>query len=171
VKLYHYTTASRLLGILHDRRIKPATAGIDKGERPVVWLSRAPNWEETANKSLMDGNTGERVLTHGIIEQAEHETPCRLEVDTEGLRLMDWFTFKRKSGVSNATAAHLFAAAVACTANPADWRACFEPIPLEKCCEVETWEAGKWYSFQDVMDCKRGLLVAGQGMVYHKGAK
>jgi hypothetical protein len=48
--LWHYTVVVRLAGILQDQVIQPARAGIGYTERPAVWLSTNPFWEETANK-------------------------------------------------------------------------------------------------------------------------
>ncbi len=43
-------TLNRFNDILRDGFIKPATAGLPPGERPAVWFSSNPVWEETANK-------------------------------------------------------------------------------------------------------------------------
>ena len=49
---WHYTTGTAAVGIMRSFTIRPATAGIEATEEPVVWFSTNPHWEHSANKSL-----------------------------------------------------------------------------------------------------------------------
>jgi hypothetical protein len=51
--ILHYTVGIRMKMILRDALIKPATTNVPEGERPAVWFSMNPVWEETANKAIM----------------------------------------------------------------------------------------------------------------------
>src|SRR5688500_10215127 len=53
---WHYTTAKCFRKIVQDGVIRPATEGLDHGERPAVWFSLNEIWEETACKGrIVDG--------------------------------------------------------------------------------------------------------------------
>ena len=61
--LWHYTTGTCFLQIVDDGMIRPATAFIAPGERPIVWFSAHPLWEPTACRThkrerATDGNKG-----------------------------------------------------------------------------------------------------------------
>lgn len=56
--VWHYTTFSRLTRILLTGEIRPASAGVPEGERPIVWFSRNPVWEETATPEILDRRSG-----------------------------------------------------------------------------------------------------------------
>ena len=62
---WHYTVGARLAAILGDRAIRPATAGVRLPEIPVVWFTESPQWEQTANKNLLEPGGGLRFLDRG----------------------------------------------------------------------------------------------------------
>jgi hypothetical protein len=66
---WHYTIGAKLKAILTDGKIKPTTAFIPRGERPIVWFTSSSVWEETATKGILDPKTGEIVT-------ATHEEPA-----------------------------------------------------------------------------------------------
>jgi hypothetical protein len=169
--LYHYTSASSLFAIIEDGEIKPATLHVEKTERPAVWLSYASEWEQTANKSIRDTETGKEVFCRGPAALSKYETPCRFQVNPDNMKVVSWNTFKQKSGIRPSVAAGLHSVAVKAGASPNEWRACFEPIPLENCIEVEIWQDGAWHSLQECMEGKRGLLIAGKGLCFHKNTE
>lgn len=169
--LYHYTCASSLVKILEDGLIKQATLYVHKSERPAVWLSYAPEWEETASMSVQDQETGKEVHLKGLSALAEYETPCRLQVNPDGLNLVSWDVFKRTSGIRPAYAASLYDVALESGAAPRDWRASFEPIPVRDWIAVEIWQDDAWRSYQEVIDGARGLLLAEEGWRFYNVAK
>jgi hypothetical protein len=59
--LWHYTTGLKLRGILQAGEIKPSTAHLDPGEKPVVWFSSRPTWEPTATKCPLPGKLGQYI--------------------------------------------------------------------------------------------------------------
>src|SRR5918912_908845 len=52
--LYHYTVGQYLPAIIESEEIRPATALIANGEKPAVWFSTNPVWEQTCNKLWQD---------------------------------------------------------------------------------------------------------------------
>src|SRR2546427_770099 len=50
---WHYTTGECFYLIIHEGIIRPATAFIPKGQRPITWFSSNPIWEPTACKGIL----------------------------------------------------------------------------------------------------------------------
>src|SRR5437867_4326059 len=90
--VWHYTVQRHLPGIIASEEIRPATAGVPRGERPVVWFSANPEWEATANKDALNVRTGmverlSRERTHDLFGLA------RIGVAPESAP-HDWEAFK-----------------------------------------------------------------------------
>lgn len=139
---WHYTVGQYFDAITKAGLLRPATAGVPIGERPAVWFSVNPVWEETANKSLVAPGgrliPGTRETTHsrggGLLRfgVAPHDAPH------------DWESFKKMSGIVPKHARGLYAAAVSCGARPGEWYVSFEPVPREKWLTVEWWNGEEW---------------------------
>src|SRR5262245_30228238 len=69
-EIYHYTIGHRLVAIVNEGIIKPATAYVPEGERPAVWFTINPNWDETATKLYQEDDGSLRICTRE--EMAEH---------------------------------------------------------------------------------------------------
>jgi hypothetical protein len=142
--VWHYTTGEKLYQIVRDSVIKPATAFVPIGERPIVWFSTAPVWEETANKRLLrsDGKIvsldrdGTHVHGGGLI---------RIGVAPETAPYK-WELLKAKAHMTPRMAKGLIKAAHKCGAKPSEWRGTFEPVPFEKWIALEVWDGIKWVS-------------------------
>ena len=145
MKIWHYTVGVHLKSILESKQIKPATAYISDNEKPVVWLSSNPNWEETANKAIMkDGE----VISLSRIETAKYcGNLFRIEVDST--LLYNWEYFKNKSGIDKKTSKALEDVAYKQGANPNDWWVCFEPISIYDCIDIEILINDKWVSISE----------------------
>ena len=59
---FHYTTGYCFEKIVVDQSLKPATAFVPRNEKPILWFSSDPYWENTANKAIME-NGNIRKLT------------------------------------------------------------------------------------------------------------
>lgn len=86
-RLWHYTIGQRIDSIIEDGMIKLATAFVPQNERPVVWCSFSPKWEETANKTYVklgreyfpDTTEMERIgggCSESRFAQRRHRTTC-----------------------------------------------------------------------------------------------
>lgn len=140
--IWHYTIGTRMKMILRDRLIKLATANVPAGERPVVWFSTNPAWEETANKGIMT-EAGNRV---GLTKQETAERGkglYRIAVssDTASFNI---YEFRKRSGVSSKMWKGLFLRAEQCGSVPTEWRVSFDPVPSEKWLSVECWDRDIW---------------------------
>jgi hypothetical protein len=141
--LWHYTCGDRLELILKSGEIRPATAGIEKGERPAVWFSSNPVWEETANKLRLDSWTGE---VRSLTKQETHEYAgglARIAVSPETAPV-NWERFCRESGASTKMLAGLKKAAYSMSSHPSQWFVSFSPVRREKWLSIELWDGKKW---------------------------
>src|SRR5437763_556017 len=112
---WHYTTGDYLTQILESQVIHPATIGVPEGEKPCVWFSTHPEWEQTANKAVyIDGvrvpctKDQTHMFGGGLkrIGVAEHTAPHA------------WRVFKRLSGASSKVATALYSQAIVLGAKP-----------------------------------------------------
>lgn len=133
MQIWHYTIGDRLARIMLDGAIRPATANIAPGERPVVWFSANAVWEPTATKGLR-GPDG-LVRTIDKDELARHDALARIEVPLE-VAPYGLGDFIRLSGVSPTTAERL-------ARDPGAhlWRVSFEPVPSSRWKAIEVWSA------------------------------
>ena len=146
--MYHYTIGERLVSILKDGLIKPATAFVPKNERPVVWFSRANRWERTANKMTLTP-TGYRTLT--MEETAARGGGLYRIAVSSGLRGLHPFTrIVRESGQHPAMTRALLTTAHEVGSDPeADWYGTFHPVPVSvflciEICLPTGWEPTSW---------------------------
>ena len=142
--VFHYTVGNKLEAILESGELRPTGAHIDTGERPVVWFTKCPEWDNTANKSVgtRDGEivhldrAGTHLLAGGLVRFLVPEQAAP----------HDWRAFVRKSGVSKQTARRLAEVARKRGVDPADWRVSFEPVPMAEWARIEAWDetSGTW---------------------------
>lgn len=126
--LWHYTIGFHYERILAEGLIKPATAGIDPGERLIVWFSKNQIWEPTAQKGDFTKEEMHERLG-GLI---------RIGVAPETAPY-DWNAVKRLSGVSSRMANGMYWAGINHGSRPGDWRGTFDPCPWRN---GSLWSAG-----------------------------
>jgi hypothetical protein len=140
--VWHYTTGECLVKILRDGYIKPATAFVARGERPIVWFSRNPTWERTANKmwrkpdgsiELLD-REGTRVRGGGLV---------RIGV-TPATAPFNWRDLKEQSRMSAKIARALYQTAINKGARPSDWYGTFDVVPRHLWVAVERLDGENW---------------------------
>jgi hypothetical protein len=126
--LYHYTTGDRFLRIIASRAILPATAHVTPPEIPAVWLSSAPVWEPSATKGVIEGG----VRRQASLAELVGLCGClvRIEIDPSAVRLLGASAFRDALCIPEDVYGRLIAAGLEMGANPADWSAVAEPIPL-----------------------------------------
>lgn len=139
---WHYTVGVRFREIMAEGLIRPATAMVPAGERPAVWFSTEPEWEVTANKSIMtlDGRrrSGSRADTERVggglvrIGVALATAPHT------------WSGFRRHSGIDKRRAKGLEQAGIEAGADPRHWRVSFAAVPRAKWLTVDVWDSGQW---------------------------
>lgn len=148
LNLWHYTTSVHIQEIFNSGALKPTAIRVDKGERPALWFSTNPDWERTVSKRLkIDGVEG------GITPPLQRDelakagiTPVRIKVDAGSVRVVDWKRFKQVSGIRIQTAQSLEESAMKEGANPSEWYATFDQVPLDKWTTLDFWIDDHWVS-------------------------
>jgi hypothetical protein len=127
--------------ILRDGILKPAAGSVFKDERPAVWFSTNPAWEETANK-LQKTPTGLKVGTRETTEKYGGGL-IRFAVAPETAP-HDFRAFKRLSGIRAKYATALALSGIKARADPREWWVSFDPVPRAKWLAVEVRGQAGW---------------------------
>ena len=53
---WHYTTGKKFIMISESEQLQPTAIGVRPPEKPILWFSKNPYWEKTANKAIQDNN-------------------------------------------------------------------------------------------------------------------
>ena len=126
--IYHYTTGDRFLRIIATRAILPATAHVAPPEIPAVWLSSAPVWEPSATKGVIEDGVRRQASLAELIGLCG--CLVRIEIDSAAVRLLEPDSFREALRIPEHVHNQLIAAGLEMGADPAEWRAVAEPIPL-----------------------------------------
>lgn len=144
--LWHYTTTAHIKEIFDSGALKPTAIRIDEGERPALWLSTNSDWERTVTKRLrLPTGDATPALQRDELAKAG-VTPVRIKVNSKSIKVHSWVQFKKISGIRLRTVKRLETTAKENGANPVEWYATFDSIPLEKWVSLDFWIDGNWVS-------------------------
>ena len=83
---WHYTDARQLLPLIKSKALKPTMGYSHRGERPVVWFTRADTYEPMAYPAWLDENGIRRVMAseqdiarraNGLLISSANHSPSR----------------------------------------------------------------------------------------------
>lgn len=140
---WHYTIGPHYAKIIESGVIRPATANVLKGERPAVWFSLNPAWEQTACKGIIED---------GVRRSLPFEEMLELRIDAfrfgviPSLAPYDWSAYVRKSRVNPRMAKGLLTVATEMGADPQEWFVSFAPVPVAQCSAIDIWYENDWHS-------------------------
>jgi len=138
MRLFHYTTASKLAKILASKEIRVATAFVAPPERPVAWFTFSPEWEGTATPGILDAVTAKlRSLTFDQLVSIE--TPARIEV-SESSAPHTWSDFRKLARCPKKT----FRVALEHCSKLDLWRVSFVPVRFDSWLAIEVFHNGQW---------------------------
>jgi hypothetical protein len=140
---WHYTAGKNLIGILSDGFIRPATAFVPKGVRPIVWFTSSPVWEETANGGWRN-RTGEIVWLDREQTRTRGDGLFRIGVSND-FPLHPYLRISRESHESSILTASLLKIAVERGSNPErDWWGTFHKVNRSNWKVIEKSEQDGW---------------------------
>jgi len=150
---WHYTTNQGLTGILRDQVIRPATAAVDRRERPIVWFSTNQDWEKTVTKALKysDGRLVALKTPPQFVRFGVRVRVFRIGVLPQSAPL-HWCQLKAMAGIKPKVIKGLVRSAIELGADPSEWRGTFEPVPATEWISLQEWNGGK---------CLRGFSPLG----------
>lgn len=147
---YHYTVGDRFFQIEESGHIKVATAGLElvkhlgrpMRERPAAWFTTSEEWEQSANKGIVE---------HGVRRSLSQEETARLAGGLWRIAVRDeaapvsWAEHVAHGGIDPEwveafdrlyqTGAH---------GNPADWWLSYTPVTRHDWLHADYFFAGQW---------------------------
>ena len=143
-KFYHYTVLQTFEKIIHSGEIQPTSVKVNDNERPAAWFSTNPIWEETVRKRVArsEDEPGPLLSRDGLSKAGF--PPVRIEANPNRVHLIPWEELKRISGITRNEARRLERVAREWGANPHEWYATFNAVPLTSCLTpIEIWDGKK----------------------------
>ena len=142
--LYHYTVGQHIIKIIEQGAILPATVGLPKGERPIVWFSSSPTWDETCNKGAVQN--GQPILLTREQTAAEYGGLFRVIVLPD-VAPYSWQRLRFLSKMHPAIADKLEETARAVGSNSDEWFGTFKSVTRDKWTAIETLVDEGWVSY------------------------
>ena len=141
--LYHYTTFGYLEEILNSRFLKVSPwEKKNKIKRPALWLTKNPNWDNTATKGYYDRETGERrSLT--FEEQSTIFGCIRITIPFKNT-FCNWRKFKHVSKEPIELCNQLEIIGRKQGSNPDDWYVSFDDVAATEIIAVDYWDGKEW---------------------------
>ena len=140
--IYHYTKVMHLPPIL-AQGLKPTNVFIAPGEKPVLWFSTNPQWENTVfcsdAPSLKEAHLRMRSMG-GLARIGCHDSvaPHR------------WKELKELANIPSKFAMSLYQAAIAVQSRPGEWRGTFSVVPVKQFKTIEVFDGVNWVSIFQV---------------------
>lgn len=142
--IYHYTTANYARDIILSGYLKVSEwERRNIKERPALWLSLNNKWERTANKALLDPNTGLRRRL-SFAQQSRLVGCVRFVLPFVPENLCSWKNYGLESNTSKRMIKAMEHVGKEQGGNPNEWYASFSDISLEEVLTVEIWNGKNW---------------------------
>jgi hypothetical protein len=141
-RLFHYTSKCRLLKIIKDNEIRPASLSDSPHEKPGVWFSFHSRWEPTATKTFLNPLTGRQEFVP-FERMGPVDPPVRIEIEP-AIAPNRWSDFLRLSSIPAEIAQTVEKIARKRGANLEEWRASFEPVSFDATVTAEIYVNGQW---------------------------
>ena len=131
---WHYTDARQLLPLIKSKALKPTMGYSHRGERPVVWFTRADTYEPMAYPAWLDENGIRHVMASEkeIATRANGLLRIGVAADDPCLRPLSQWTNSRRPENQN-LAEEMLNVAKELGSNPvANWQVSFKPVTLKR---------------------------------------
>ncbi|MDY0132386.1 MAG: hypothetical protein RBR53_06930 [Desulforegulaceae bacterium] len=154
--VFHYTTRLNLSKILKERTIS-LTPGFTEMEKPGVWLSTNPDFENfTVSISKTDN-----ILRLRKEREINALGMARIEIDLSKVRVFTINQFKNISKISTRNFKNLSYFANQCNSNMNEWRICFSPIKSSAWKKIELFDQNNsiWKELDFIKADLKKLLV------------
>lgn len=139
--VWHYTLGVYIYQIVESGEIRLSN---NTKDRPIVWFSSNPDWEETARRNF--NTNGVRIpLDRQETEKYGHGL-YRIGVYPDRADLKPWLRLKSMARLSPRSVELLVSSAESVGANPYDWWGSVSPVPKRYWESIERFENGEWKS-------------------------
>ena len=145
---WHYTILPVYKLIVDSGVLRPADCRIELGERPILWFSTNPFWEQTANKMLFDSATGKETKLSMVETAQKAGGLVRFAVPVQ--RLVRWPRLGQLANIKSKTRKILEEAGIRMGADYRQWYGTLESIPTRDCLAIESMDLNNWQWIDDV---------------------
>lgn len=144
LRLWHYTPAHRLIDIIESGHIKFSIDTFEN-EKPVVWFSSNPVWENSVVKYVRTEESEKQLITKESMLRI-----CglgRIEVKyTE--EIITWQLLKEYNGVNPECNDFFEMAGDLFGGNPTEWYASHTQCDMKNWLKIEIWKNELWQPFE-----------------------
>jgi hypothetical protein len=157
--LYHYTTFGYLEKIVESGFLKVSQWEKKNNiKRRALWLTKNPNWDNTATKGYYDKNIGKsRSLS---FEDQSNMFGCIRITIPYSRNYCNWETFKRVSKEPLEICNQLEIIGIKKGINPDDWHISFHDVSTTEIITVHYWNGNEW---EDIVNEENELLTTKAG--------
>ena len=134
--LFHYTSEARLINIIESGKLETSKAGLLKKEKPALWLSSEPEWEDSALKFHNYKNRDEQWKAIGLGRIVVPFLP----------HFITYGKWKHVSGVNKLQ--HSIECSIFTQYDRSKWWASFKSIPKDEFLSIEYWDGEKWCCYR-----------------------
>jgi len=147
---YHYTTGELFVEICETNILDPFKTVTPPGEKPILWFSLHPHFEQTAAKAIYSDATPQirtlsmdetKLLGNGLVRFAY---PAK--------DLIRWPELGKQAGMTSKTIKQLEEIGRRQQSNPLNWMGSFEPIHFSELMDLQIMrvDSNEWISINDM---------------------
>jgi hypothetical protein len=130
--LFHYTSEARLNDIIKSGKLEISKAALSKKEKPTLWLSTDPDWDDSALKFLNYKNKDDQWKAIGLGRIVVPFLP----------NFITYAKWKHVSGVNSLL--EKMESILFSQYDRSKWWASFKSIPVDEFLSIEYWDGEKW---------------------------
>ena len=148
---YHYTTGDIFIEICQTNILDPHKTVTPLGEKPILWFSTQPYFEQTAAKSVYCESAKNNIRRLTMLETMDLANGLiRFAYPAESL--IPWPQIGKQAYMSIKTIKQLEKEGRKQRANPTKWLGSFEPIKFSQLAEIQILKADtlKWVNIKEM---------------------
>jgi hypothetical protein len=140
--IYHYTKAFHLPSIL-AHGLRQSELFLTSGEKPILWFSTNPAWENTV--LMWRGRT----LTEAHLLMRDRGGLVRIVCD-DSVAPHRWKELKGLALIPHRIATARYSTAISVGSRPGEWRGTFDVVPVAKFVAIEFYDGENWTSLNQM---------------------
>jgi hypothetical protein len=142
IMIYHYTQVFHVPSIL-AQGLQPSDLFISPGQKPLLWFSTNPMWENT----VLPYNAPSLQEAH---LQTLHIGGLARMICDESVAPYRWKELKKIARIPSKIAMGLYSSAIRLGSRPGEWRGTLDVVPVAKFMAIEFYDGEKWTSLNQM---------------------
>jgi len=147
---YHYTTGELFVEICETNILDPFKTVTFSGEKPILWFSLHPHFEQTATKCTFSDET--QTIRRLSMDETKLFGDGLVRFAYPAKNLIRWPEIGKQAGMTKKTIKQLENIGIMQQANPLNWMGSFEPIHLSQMMDLQIMrvDSNEWISINDM---------------------